>query len=251
MTIRRRIALVSAAAVAVTVVVVSVGAFIGAQRQIMNGIDASLLARAEIIQKVRVGVIPPAFDDALSGGGADVGRGRGDFDSLFYQVILRDGTTLNAGAGEIVLPVPTADEVNPLEPVLRTVRVDGLALRVVTVYQVRADAVVQLGRPLTEARDTLGGFAVILFIGSGLGIAVAAGLGLLVARSALKPIDELRASISEIATSRSLTDRIEVVGTDEIADLATAFNELFDEIEGSKADRSGWCATPGMSCVRR
>jgi two-component system sensor histidine kinase MprB len=70
-----------------------------------------------------------------------------------------------------------------------------------------------------------------------LGITVAGGLGLLVARSALKPIDELRGSISDIAVSGSVTDRLDVTGTDEIAELAVAFNELLGEIEASKADQ--------------
>ena len=237
MTIRRRIALVSAAAVAVTVIVVSIGAFIGASRQIMGSIDQSLYDRAEIIQSVPVGLIPPGFDDFASGQSRNVRPGRSDFDSTFYQVILRDGTTINAGVEGIVLPAPSRDEVDRSTPTLRTVRVEDLSLRVVTVFHQETGAIVQLGRPLTEARETLAGFAVILAVGSVLGIAVAAGLGLLVARSALKPIDELRGSISDIAESGSLTERLEVTGGDEIAELAVAFNELLAEIEASKADQ--------------
>lgn len=237
MTIRRRIALVSAAAVAVSVVVVSMGAFIGAQRQIMGEIDQSLYARAEIIQNVPIGVIPPGFNEFTLGQIGNVRPGRGDFDSTFYQVILPDGTVINAGAEGIVLPVPTPDEVDPVDPSLRTVRVDDLSLRVVTVYHSETGSIVQMARPLTEARSTLAGFAAILAVGGVVGIAVAGGLGFLVARSALKPIDELRASISEIAVSSSLDDRLDVSGTDEIAELAIAFNELLAEIEASKAEQ--------------
>jgi two-component system sensor histidine kinase MprB len=236
-TIRRRIALVSTAAVAVTVIVVSVGAFIGAQRQIMGEIDQSLYARAEIIQNVPIGVIPPGFNDFASGQGGNVRPGRGDFDSTFYQVILPDGTAINAGVEGIVLPSPARDEVDPSDPMLRTVRVEDLSLRVVTVYHSETGSIVQMARPLTEARSTLAGFAVILAVGSVLGIAIAGGLGFLVARSALKPIDELRGSISDIAASKSLSDRLEVAGTDELAELAVAFNELLAEIESSKAEQ--------------
>ena len=237
MTIRRRIALVSAAAVAVSVVVVSMGAFIGAQRQIMGEIDQSLYARAEIIQNVPIGVIPPGFNDVASNQGGNVRPGRGDFDSTFYQVILPDGTVINAGVEGVVLPVPTPDEVDAAEPKLRTVRIEDLSLRVVTVYHDETGSIVQMARPLTEARSTLAGFAAILAVGGAVGIAVAGGLGLLVAKSALKPIDELRASISEIAVSSSLDDRLDVSGSDEIAELAVAFNELLAEIEASKAEQ--------------
>jgi two-component system sensor histidine kinase MprB len=236
-TIRRRIALVSAAAVAVSVIVVAVGAFLGAQRQIMGEIDESLYTRAEIIQNVPIGVIPPGFNDFASSQGGNVRPGRGDFDSTFYQVILPDGTVINAGVEGIVLPVPTPDDVDSSDPTLRTVRVDDLALRVVTVYHSETGSIVQLARPLTEARSTLAGFATILAVGGALGIAIAGGLGFLVARSALKPIDELRASISEIAVSSSLDDRLDVTGGDEIAELAVAFNELLAEIEASKAEQ--------------
>ena len=237
MTIRRRIAFVSAIAVAVTVVVVSVGAFVGARRQILGSIDQSLHARAEIIQNVPIGVIPPGFTDFVSGPSGNVRPGRGDFDSTFYQVILRDGATINAGVEGIVLPAPTQDEVDPSDPTLRTVRVEDLSLRIVTVYHSETGSIVQMARPLTEARETLAGFAVILAVGSLLGIAIAGALGLLVARSALKPIDELRGSISDIAASGSVTDRLDVTDTDEIAELAVAFNELLSEIEASKADQ--------------
>ncbi len=237
MTIRRRIALVSAAAVAVTVVAVSIGAFIGARRQIMDAIDQSLYSRAEIIKKVPVGVLPPGFTDLASSRDGNMLLGREDFDSTFYQVILRDGTTINVGIEGTVLPPPDRTEVDRENPTLRTIRIDDLSLRVVTVYHAGADAIVQLARPLTEANRTLAGFAWILAAGSVFGIVLAAGLGLLVARSALKPIDELSSSISDIRVSESLTDRIEVTGSDEIAELAVAFNSLLSEIEASKTEQ--------------
>ena len=50
MSIQRRIALVSAAAVAVTVFVVSIGAFLGARSQILGQIDESLLQPPPIVE---------------------------------------------------------------------------------------------------------------------------------------------------------------------------------------------------------
>ncbi len=237
MTIRRRIALVAAAAVAVTVVLVSVGAFVAAQRQIMRPIDDSLLSRAVIIENVRPGVIPPAFRDTVGGRDGIFSQGRGDFDSTYYQVILPDGRAIDAGADGVVLPIPAASEVDKDNPTLRSVRVDELHLRVVTVYQRDAGVFIQLARPLTEADKTLRGLAIVLGLSGALGVAVAAGLGLLVARSALRPVDELRSSISAIAGSQALGERIDVSSNDEIADLADAFNELLGEIEASKADQ--------------
>jgi len=70
-----------------------------------------------------------------------------------------------------------------------------------------------------------------------LGVAVAGGLGLLVARSALKPIDELRESISAVAASHAFDQRLDVSTNDEIAELARAFNELLAELESARADQ--------------
>lgn len=237
MTIRRRIAIVAAAAVAVTVVFVSAGAFVAARRQIMVPIDQSLLSRATIIENVQPGTIPPGFrDDFVNREGIFVQR-RGDFDSTYYQVILPGGGTINAGADDVVLPVPSPDEVSMEDPKLRSVWVDGLHLRVVTVFQPDARVFIQMGRPLTEADETLRRLAGMLAVAGLVGIAVAGGLGLLVARSALKPIDDLRSTIADIAASKSLGERVDVLGRDEIADLGTAFNGLLDEIEAARADQ--------------
>jgi len=73
--------------------------------------------------------------------------------------------------------------------------------------------------------------------GGALGVAVAGGLGLLVARSALKPIDELRDSISAVAASHAFNERLDTSSNDEIGELALAFNELLSELESARADQ--------------
>ncbi|MFV1999368.1 MAG: ATP-binding protein [Acidimicrobiia bacterium] len=235
MTIRRRIALVAAAAAAVTVVMISIVAYVAAQRQIMRPIDDSLLSRAATLERSRPGIIPPGFGAPIVGGESRIPRG--EFDASYYQLILPDGTTLNAGPDEVLLPAPGERDVSRDGPRLRSVSVDGLHLRVVAVFQPTSDILVQVARPLTEADTTLQGFAVVLVFGGLLGVAVAGGLGLLVARSALKPIDELRESISAVAASHAFDRRLDISTNDEIAELATAFNELLAELESARADQ--------------
>ncbi len=237
MTIRRRIALVAAAAVAVSVVLISVAIFFVAQRQIMAPIDDSLLSRASIIESVRPGTMPPAFREDFVKREGIFGQRRGDFDSTYYQVILPGGGTINAGPDNVVLPVPGPEEVSTEEPTLRSVWVDGLHLRVVTVYQSDAGVFIQLARPLTEADETLRRLAIMLVVTGLSGVALAAGIGLLVARSALKPVDVLRSSLTDIAASKSLGERVDVSSGDEIAELGRAFNQLLDEIQASREDQ--------------
>ena len=122
-----------------------------------------------------------------------------DFDSVYYQVGLPSGRTLNLGRDGLILPAPSASDLAPPGPTLRSVWVDGVHLRVATVLNPSTNIYVQIARPLTEADETLAGFAAMLALGGLFGIALALGLGLAVSRNAVKPIEALRRDVSEIA----------------------------------------------------
>lgn len=245
MSIKRRIALVAAAAVAVTVLIVSVGAFLGARSQIMGQIDESLLQRASIVE------VGSAVVDGGRGFGVPdrpaipirdlvtvFGRpGRPGFDTAFFQIITPEGT-LNAGSSELVLPQPTEDDLDPNETTLRSEWVDGTHLRIATLIAPDGGAIFQIGRPLTEADESLAGFALLLAVGSAVGILLAGGLGLVVARQAIRPIDDLERSVAEITQTRDMGGRLDVSGSDEIAELAMAFNELLAEVELTRLEQA-------------
>jgi two-component system sensor histidine kinase MprB len=240
MTIRRRIALVSASAVAVAVVLISIGTFVGARRQVMSPIDESLLARAEVVERLR----PEALFAVFGIERIDVRRDRivppgvGDFDAAYYQVKFGDGPVLNAGAEDLVLPEPTSGDVDQNEPTLRSEWVDDVHLRIVTVMRNDGDIVLQIGRPLTEVDTAMARLAVLLLVGGVIGVALAGGLGLLVANQAVKPIDDLTVTVGSIATSQSFSERVDVVGNDEVAELSREFNLLLDELESAKQEQA-------------
>ncbi len=233
MTIRRRITVAAAVAVAVTVVIVSVGAFLAARRQVLEPIDRSLLARARVLSRD----LPADLGRPGRGGNVLFPARPGDFDSVYYQAVFPDGSTFNIGEDELILPPPDDDSVPADTAVLRSEFVDGVHLRIVAVSQAETGIVVQIARPLTEADDTLRSFAGMLAIGGLLGIGVAVGLGALVSRNAVRPIDDLHLAISDVASSGSLDQRLEVVGDDEVAQLARGFNELLARLEESKAQQ--------------
>ncbi|MGI9584229.1 MAG: ATP-binding protein [Acidimicrobiia bacterium] len=238
MTIRRRITLVTAGAVAITVIVMSVGAYAAARRQVLAPIDDSLLVRAELIALLPPGVLPPGFDiDGVRPGRIAFGQGRGDFDSVYYQVILPDGGTVDVGEDDLVLPPPAENEMRRGAATLRSVTVDGVHLRVVTVYQPNAEVFIQLGRPLTEADETLSRLAAMLTVGSLLGVAIAAVLGMIASRSAVKPLEDLKADVTTVAMDREFDTRLEIRGDDEVAELASAFNVLLTEVEDSRSQQ--------------
>jgi len=245
MTIRTRIALVSATAVAVAVVLISVGTFAGARRQLMAQVDESLLARAAVIDELRPGALLAVL--GIERGGA-LRRGivpprPGDFDTSYYQAIFPDGRVVDVGDDDLVLPAPDHDG---RAPAIRSEWVDGVHLRIVTTVRDRGEMTIQVARPLTEVQvarpltevdAVLGRLAVLLLIGGFAGVALAAGLGLLVASRAVKPISGLAMTIGDIADGRTFSDRVEVVGDDEVAELSREFNLLLDELETSREEQ--------------
>ena len=250
MTIKRRIALVSAAAVTVTVLIVSVGTYLGARAQIMGPIDESLAARAMVYHDLSAPVLTGT--NVVVPGGVGQGRGPGaprdfglffgrgapvDFDATYVQVIQSTGI-LNIGEDALALPKPQPESVEAGVAHLRSEWVSGTHIRIATIGVAEQDTIVQVGRPLSEADETLRRFAWMLAVASAFGILLAGGLGLLVARNVVRPIGELEASVSDIANGEGLGNRIDVKGADEVAQLGTAFNSLLSELESAKVQQT-------------
>ena len=243
MTITRRIALVAAAAVAVTVFVVSTAAFLGARSQVLGQIDESLTDRVELYAEISSldipdnGTVRPGRNP-LAGLAALLPREtRADFDTAYLQIATPRGV-INFSTNDLVMPTPVASSLTVGTVELRSEWVDGVHVRIAALAETQPARIVQVGRPLTEADDTLAGLAVLLIVGSALGILVAAGLGYVVARSAIKPIGILEHDVAEIASSKTLGGRVDVHGTDEVAQLGLAFNELLDELESARAQQA-------------
>ena len=163
MSIRRRISIVAAVAVAITVFLVAVGSFVAARARVLAPIDQSLIERAEDARRIRPGDI----EDGRLGRPGLLGLAirPSDFDSVYYQVGLPSGRTLNLGRDGLILPAPSASDLAPPGPTLRSVWVDGVHLRVATVLNPSTNIYVQIARPLTEADETLAGFAAMLALG--------------------------------------------------------------------------------------
>ena len=90
--------------------------------------------------------------------------------------------------------------------------------------------------PLKDVNHTLSSQLTLLVVIAAAGIALAALLGFLVARTALAPIERFTRRTEAIAGRPERTDqRLEVEGRDEIARLARTFNRTLDELEMSVA----------------
>jgi two-component system sensor histidine kinase MprB len=240
MTLRGRIALVAAAAVAVTVAVTSVVAYGSARRELIQEIDQSLVDRTEQIARFPM---LAAFDLQRGRGPgrspADpFGRGGAGFDALYFQAVDEEGRILLPVGQELVLPTDrvAADlERSEGSPVLRTVEVDGLRLRMIT--SAVGDDALLLARSLEEADATLADLARAQWLTGIVGMVAAAALGLVVARSSLRPVARLTEAAEHVAATQELEARIEVDRNDEIGRLATSFNAMLSALDDSRAQQ--------------
>lgn len=235
MKLRFRIALASAVAVAVAVVLVATAAFFAARSELRGEVDQSLTDRAGRIQRFIDET--PAFRDPFGQTVRPVpmfGGPRSDFDTVYYQLTLPTGDVLRPADQEPLRKVHT-NEVSG-GPTLSDEEVDGVHMRMIA-FGTDEFGVFQIARPLTEVDATLAGLAAALSVFGVVGVLLAAGAGLLVSRSALKPIDELADAAEHVAETQDLGARIEVTTSDEVGRLATRFNAMLAALEQSRAEQ--------------
>jgi two-component system, OmpR family, sensor histidine kinase MprB len=225
-TFRSRLVLVSAAAVAMAIVLAAAGIYVAVRSQLRGQIDDALRALAPQVafsEEIREfeGITPPPL-----GGG-----------TAFVQIVRADGTVLT--------PIGQRGEIPPTQRVLAVAAgtepgfledrsVNGIHLRVLTAPELGPHAL-QLARRLDEVDATLARLRIILLAVATAGIALGGVLGGVVARSALGPVRKLTDATEHVARTQDLTRRIETAGAprDELARLAASFNVMLEALEGS------------------
>ncbi len=112
---------------------------------------------------------------------------------------------------------------------------NGVATRIVAVPLVDGSAhyALVIGRPLATQQAILQttGFSLLLF--GGIGAAVAAAMGYVIAKSGMGPIRQLSDAVLAITETNKLTP-IEIRGDDEVAHLGKSFNRMLTALENSR-----------------
>jgi two-component system sensor histidine kinase MprB len=108
----------------------------------------------------------------------------------------------------------------------------GLRLRVLTLG-VGPPGAVLIALPLTEVDHELSRLELLLVAIGLAGIALAAGLGVLIARTALAPIAHFTQRTEQLTGNLDLAQRLEVSGRDELARLAESFNATLEALARS------------------
>jgi two-component system sensor histidine kinase MprB len=227
---RRRITIVSAAAVAIAVVLASLLVYVLTSNQLHSQVDAQLRHRghdATRVLRLLAEQSNPALYGKLPPKPAQV-RG-------YQQVVGSGGNIVARSAPGVSLPVDAdtrrlADHGG--QPFFSNSHVKGIHLRILAEPFAGARAV-QFAQPLTEVDSLLGRLRLILALLVVGGIALAALLGRLVAGAAMQPLRRLTQAAEHVAATRDLSGRIEPAGDDEIGRLALSFNEMLDALERS------------------
>jgi two-component system sensor histidine kinase MprB len=271
MSFRRRITLVSAAAVAIAVVLASLLTYLLTSHQLHSQVDGQLRHRgAEAAGLLRIidgqnhtpGAARRRLQLRLAAerafrsppGGPAAGlhshtsSKSSQTDNIFgrlppgpdqvrgyQQVVNTEGKILERSAQGFSLPVDAGTRALAAhggKSFLRDARVNGLHLRVLA-EPIGGGYAIQFAQPLTEVDSLLGRLRLILALLDIGGIALAALLGRLVAGAAVLPVKRLTQATEHVARTQDLSGRIEPVGEDEIGRLATSFNAMLDALERS------------------
>jgi two-component system sensor histidine kinase MprB len=230
MSFRARLTLVSAAAVALAVLLAAPVVYFVVRDGLRDQVDEGLVQRAEPIERFPIAGIRARQGPAFLEPQPELGGARG-----YVQVVRSDGTTLNPPDETVELPVD--EEVLSVargesDRFLADKQVGGVHVRVLTFPLARGYAV-QVARPLTEVDETLGRIRTLLILIAAGGIGLAAALGLAVSRAVLAPVRQLTETSERVTETGDLSQRIDARGQDELSRLASSFNTMLSALEES------------------
>ncbi|HMF05268.1 MAG TPA: HAMP domain-containing sensor histidine kinase [Acidimicrobiia bacterium] len=238
MSLRTRLVLAAALAVAVAVTAAAFFVYARTTKELHREVDATLRDRAASLIRNR---------DRPGAGGVRQGGPNGGNDLFVPPPALGGAGGLvqtvddqgEVRTGPEITPIPTIDgavEVARGEaaPFFTDVSVNGTKLRVFTTRWDRHQAL-QVARPLTETDAVVSDMRIALLVTALVGILVAAVLGFVVARAALRPVRRLTAAVEDVAQTHDLSRRIETTtGNDEVGRLAQSFNTMLSELDESQ-----------------
>jgi two-component system sensor histidine kinase MprB len=230
MTFRTRLTLAAAAAVAIAVVAASAITYAVVRSELRSQVDDTLETRAHDL--------PPRLDIFGGPGGQFLGLPPERFGgvAVFTQVVTSDGEAITPRNSVGKLPISeralaaARGEID--ERFYEDAEVENTHVRVLTI-PLGGGFAVQVARSLEEVDAVLDRISRYLLLIAAVGIAIAAGLGLLVARAVLAPVQQLTRTAEEVSETRDLSRRIDAAGTDELARLASTFNTMLGALEDS------------------
>jgi two-component system, OmpR family, sensor histidine kinase MprB len=225
-TLRRRLTLMSALAVGVTVALASLVCYLAMRSELRAQVDRRLRSQGELVQRI----------GAVRGGALPAPPRRAGGPAEFSQVVGPDGG-VRERLGGLAIAVARGDRAvagGEGRPFLSDRTADGLHVRVITV-PIEGLGAVQLGRSLESVDAALGRLRIVLALLVVAGTAFAAAMTRLFARPVIRPISELTRAAEHIEATGDLGRRIGVRGGDEVGRMAQRFDAMLDRVQASQA----------------
>jgi two-component system sensor histidine kinase MprB len=232
--LRRRLALIAAASVAIAVLIAALVCYLVVRDQLRGQVDSALKAQASAVQHGDFHALTQQVPGipASAGGPAQ-----------YIQVVFTNGSSRPMSGG-LSLPVGDAKAVaeGKSGTTLSDIYVGNSHLREIT-FSLQlfttngqpVDVALQLARPLNGVDGVLSNLRLILLFVILGGIALAAALGRFAGRQVLRPLAEVAQVAQHISETDDLSGRIRVHAEDEVGAVATRFNSMLDRLEGSRA----------------
>jgi two-component system sensor histidine kinase MprB len=245
MSVRRRLVLLAAGAVAAAVLVASVVVYVSVRSTLRAQVDNSLrsLAPEAATRAIAVGAGPVIVQSQAAAGTQGVptlqlptspfGGATG-----YVQVLTQGEAGVRSTTRGPPLHITQATRdvaAGRRAPFLADETVHGVHLRVFTARGPGNNALL-VARPLTEVDASLSRLLRIL-IGVGLGgVALAGGFGLLVARGTMRPVQALTETAEHVARTQDLSRRLPAdPDGDELQRLGASFNAMLGALGDSRA----------------
>ncbi|WP_327289555.1 sensor histidine kinase [Streptomyces sp. NBC_01198] len=238
--LRSRLTTLTAVAVAVAVAAAALACWLITRDQLSNELDRSLRQPEVVPNQVisRTLAVEGCKQSAPSENSPDSPT-QFITTNTSAQVVLPNGTHCWV-QGHTDIPVgsqDTAVAARQAQDALHTVTTSsGQKLRVYTTpAEINHEpAAVSVARPLSDVTRPLTTLAWVLLAVAGIGVLGAGTAGLWIARTGLRPVDDLALAVEHIARTEDLNVRIPVDGKDEIARLGTSFNAMTSALASSR-----------------
>ncbi|MFI2612461.1 ATP-binding protein [Kitasatospora sp. NPDC018619] len=252
--LRGRLTFLSAAAVAVAIALSALACWFIVEKQLYGQVRTDL-ANATLPPPPRVPALLcyPTPEQALAEQPTSAGQENGG-------AVARDTQYVVANPTGVCLP-PNATKAIVLQPgdaagfklkngdsIIRDGRFTDGTPAVVRISLTRVGArpaLLMVATSTQPVKDALQGLAILLGSVSAGGILLAAVAGRLVARSSLRPVDQLTDAVEHIARTEEVGTTIPVHGHDEIARLSTSFNSMSTALANSRERQTRLIADAG------
>ncbi|MDT9592822.1 HAMP domain-containing sensor histidine kinase [Nocardioides zeae] len=223
-----RVTLLTTIAVGATVALLSLSVYLVVRVQMQETMDEQLVERAAsaaaTIDEDSVMLPPGSF-----------------LDDIRLTALFQDGRVMTLGSQD---PLPSNDAVwdvvdgDSPGPAMRSITLGSQHYRIATVPIVDEDTRAVVGAlMLAQSTDSqqrfLGKLGLVMLLFGGTGVLLASVAGTAVARNGLRPVRRLTDAVEDIARTEELTP-LHVEGDDEIARLATAFNQMLTSLSASR-----------------